>query len=291
MTTNVTGLLEGKVALVTGGGTGIGEAISKLFAQHGARVVVNGLPGDPIDEVAREITDAGGTAIAATGDVGTLEGAQIGVRTAIERFAKLDVVVANAGLLPELAEVPDFSLERFDELLHTNVRGVYLTIRAALPELRKTHGNVITIGSEAGLIGQEQMVCYSASKGWITAFTRGVAAEQAKYGIRANVVAPGPIDTEMTRPSKGQIGFKQALLAVADTALGRRGTPEEVANVCLFLGSDLASYVTGAIYTVDGGATAASGLPGMEAKRAAKRQPEQTVTPTHQHEGRGTLRS
>src|SRR5437762_2072509 len=209
---NTFGILRDKVALVTGGGTGIGEAICKVFANNGAKVVVNGLPGDPVEDVAREITDLGAAAVAHSGDIATLEGAESAVQAAISSFGKLDIVVANAGLLPEPAEVQDMSLERFDEVLHSNVRGVFLTTRAALPELRKTKGSLITLGSEAGLLGQEQMVTYGASKGWITAFTRGVAAEQAKYGVRANVVAPGPIDTEMTRPSKGNMSVKHALL-------------------------------------------------------------------------------
>ena len=107
--------------------------------------------------------------------------------------------------------------------------------------------------------------------------------------MRVNAVAPGPIDTEMTRPTKGEMTFKTALMAVTSVPLGRRGTPEEVANVYLFLASDLASYVTGAVYTVDGGATVASGLPGLEARRDVKRAPRSTVPLEHQYEGRGTL--
>jgi NAD(P)-dependent dehydrogenase (short-subunit alcohol dehydrogenase family) len=282
-------LLAGKSVLVTGGSTGIGEAISKLCAKHGASVLVNGLTGDPVQEVAQEIRDTGGIATPFVGDVGTVEGSAGCVQAAVSAYGKLDAVVANAGLYPEAQELQDFPLERFEELIHTNIRGVYLTVRAALPELQKTRGAVVTMGSEAGLVGQPEMVSYCSTKGWIHAFTRALATEQAKYGIRANIVAPGPIDTEMTRPSKGNMTVKHALMAVKGTPLGRRGTPEEVANVCLFLLSDLASYVTGAIYTVDGGATATSGLPGMEAKAEAKTAPEGTVELRHQHEGRGTL--
>jgi NAD(P)-dependent dehydrogenase (short-subunit alcohol dehydrogenase family) len=288
MGTLTTALMRDKVAVVTGGATGIGEAICKLFARNGASVVVNGLPGDPVSDVVQEIRELGGKAVGHSGDVGTVEGAEGCVRAAIETYGRLDTLVCNAGLFPELAELPDFPLERFEELLHSNIRGVYLPTRAALEELQKTKGSVIGIGSEAGLVGQPEIVSYSATKGWVTAFIRSVAAEQAKYGVRANVVAPGPIDTEMTRPSKGSMTMKVAFMAVEATALGRRGTPEEVANVCLFLASDLATYVTGAIYTVDGGATAAGGLPGLQARRDVKRAPEGTVPLEHQHEGRGT---
>jgi len=289
MTTQLNGLLNDKVAVVTGAGAGIGEAIAKVFARHGASVVVNGLPGDPVEDVVREIVADGGVAIAHIGDVGTIAGAEGSVKAAVDAFGRLDVLVANAGLFPEQEELPEFPIERFDELIHTNIKGTYLSVRAALPELRKTRGVVLAAGSEAGIKGIPQSVSYGASKGWIITFIRGVAAEQAKYGIRANVVGPGPIDTEMTRPSKGEMTVKNAIMSVKSVPLGRRGTPEEVANVYLFLASDLASYVTGALYMVDGGATATSGLLGFEAKSEAKEAPEGTVELEHQYAGRGPL--
>jgi NAD(P)-dependent dehydrogenase (short-subunit alcohol dehydrogenase family) len=282
------GLLSGKVAVVTGGAAGIGEAVSKLFARHGARVVVNGLPGDPVAEVVAEIQQSGGEAFAHVGDVGTEEGAHACVSAAVAEFGKLDVLVANAGLFPEQMEFQELPLERFEELIHSNIRGTYLPVRAAIPQLRKTKGVILAAGSEAGLRGEEDIVTYGATKGWVIAFVRGVAAEQAKYGIRANIVAPGPIDTEMTRPSHGTMKVKNAVMAVKAVPLGRRGTPEEVANVYLFLASDLASYVTGAIYAVDGGATAGAGLLGVEAKRDAKAAPEGEIALEHQYAGRGT---
>jgi NAD(P)-dependent dehydrogenase (short-subunit alcohol dehydrogenase family) len=283
------GLVQGKVIIVTGGSTGIGEAISKLCARHGAQVVVNGLPGDPVADVVREIREAGGQATESVGDIGSIAGAEACIAAAVASYGRIDGIVANAGVFPEQVSLEDFPLERFEEVMHTNVVGVYLPVRAALPELQKTQGSVVTIGSEAGLLGQPQAVSYGATKGWVTAFTRALAAEQAKHGVRANVVAPGPIDTEMTRPTKGNMTIKHAFMAVKSTPLGRRGTPEEVANVCLFLLSDLSSYVTGAVYTVDGGATAAAGMPGLEAGSEAKEAPPGTIELKHQHEGRGTL--
>ena len=279
-------MLSDKVVIVTGGATGIGEAICKVFARHGARVVVNGLPGDPVDEVVNEIGQAGGIATSCVADCGTGEGANGCIQTALAAYGRLDVLVCNAALFPEEAELQDFPLERYEELMHSNVDGVYLPVRLALPQLRKTKGCIITLGSEAGLVGQPKFVSYSATKGWVHAFTRSVAAEQAKYGVRANIVAPGPIDTEMTRPSKGHLSRMTAAMTVKSVPLGRRGTPEEVANVCLFLASELASYVTGAIYTVDGGQTASTGLSGIGSK---DEEPEGTVALEHQHEGRGTL--
>jgi len=283
-------LVADKVAIVTGGAAGIGEAISKVFAAQGASVVVNGLPGDPVEDVVGEIAAAGGVAIGHVGDVATPAGAKACVDAAVTTFGRLDVLVANAGVFPEQMEVQDFPLERFEELLHSNIKGTFLSVREALPELQKTHGSILAAGSEAGVRGEMEIVSYGASKGWVIAFIRGVAAEQAKYGVRANVVAPGPIDTEMTRPSKGNMKAMNALMAVKSVPLGRRGTPEEVANVYLFLASDLASYVTGAVYAVDGGATAGAGMLGLFAKKDAKEAPEGTVTLEHAYAGRGTLK-
>ena len=281
--------MTGRVVVVTGGATGIGEAICKVFARYGAKVVVNGLPGDPVEGVVREIVQVGGIATACIADCGTGEGANGCIQTALAEYGQLDVLVCNAAVFPEEAELTDFPLERYEELMHSNVDGVYLPVRAAIPELKKTQGCIITLGSEAGLVGTAKFASYSATKGWVHAFTRSVAAETAKYGIRANIVAPGPIDTEMTRPSKGSMSRMMAMMQVKSVPLGRRGTPEEVANVCLFLASDLATFVTGAIYAVDGGATSSSGLIGLMAKGEAKEEPEGSVDLEHQHEGRGTL--
>ena len=283
------GLVQGKVVVVTGGAAGIGEAICKVFARHGARVIVNGLPGDPVDEVVNEIRDSGGLAEGCISDVGNEAGAQICIASAVEHFGKLDVLIANAGLFPEQKEVQDFPVERFDELIHSNIKGVFFAVRAAIPHLRKTQGVILAAASETATVTIPEAVSYGASKGWVVSFIRGVAAEQAKYGIRANVVAPGPIDTEMTRPSKGEMNIKTALLAVGHGPLGRRGTPEEAANMYLFLASDLATFCTGGVYAVDGGATATTGVPGVEAKKEAKTPPEGTVELQHQYDGRGTL--
>jgi NAD(P)-dependent dehydrogenase (short-subunit alcohol dehydrogenase family) len=260
-----------------------------VFAREGARVVVNGLEGDPVKEVVHEIQELGGVAVAHVGNVGSQLHAESLVQTALDAFGRLDTLICNAGLFPEQCELQDFPLDQFEDLMTSNIRGTYLPVRAALPELRKTQGCIIAAGSEAGIHGLPEAVSYASTKGWVHAFIRSVAAEQAKYGIRANVVAPGPIDTEMTRPSKGEMKVKNAIMAVESVPLGRRGTPEEVANVYLFLASDLASFVNGAIYSVDGGSTATAGMPGLMAKRAAKEPPEGTIDLKHQYDGRGTI--
>jgi NAD(P)-dependent dehydrogenase (short-subunit alcohol dehydrogenase family) len=282
-------ILEGKVALVTGGATGIGEAICKIFARHGAKVVVNGYPGDPVAGVVKEINRAGGTAIGVVADVGTAAGAHVCVDAALDDFGKLDILVANAGVLPEFAELQDFPVQSFHEVMHSNVMGTFHIVRASLPALRETRGCIVAAGSEAGLRAFPMGVCYGATKGWIIAFIRGLAIEQAKYGIRANVVAPGPIDTEMTRAGVGNIDEETEKELAQTDPMGRRGTPEEAANVFLFLASDLASYVNAAVYTVDGGETAATGTPGAEARPFVKRPPPGTVELRHQFDGRARL--
>src|SRR5688572_7330193 len=150
----MTDRLSGKVAIVTGGATGIGEAICRRFAQEGASVIVNGLPGDPLDDVVAEIVAEDGRATAFAGDVSNEHEARACVATAIERFGKLDVLVNNAGVLLVNAQTEDMPVDKFDEQLRCNVRAAFLMTKFALPHLRKARGNVICAGSEGGINGQ-----------------------------------------------------------------------------------------------------------------------------------------
>jgi NAD(P)-dependent dehydrogenase (short-subunit alcohol dehydrogenase family) len=197
--------LKGKVAIVTGGGTGIGEAICKKFAREGAKVVVNGLPGDPIDDVAKAITDDGGEAIAFEADVSEEDAARRCVEAAIKRYGKLDVLINNAGVLLANAETDDMPAEMFDEHFRCNVRSAFLMTKYALPHLRKVKGNIVSAGSEAGVNGQPRNTPYGGTKAFLHAFMMGVAVEQAHCGVRANCVAPGPIDTAWTHKETGAV--------------------------------------------------------------------------------------
>jgi NAD(P)-dependent dehydrogenase (short-subunit alcohol dehydrogenase family) len=276
-------LLTGKVAIVTGGGAGIGEAICKRFAQHGAKVVVNGLPGDKVEDVVKEIHEAGGMAAPFVGDVATQVGARGCVQFAITTFGKLDVLVCNAALMGKNIALEETETEHFDELAN-NMRAVFQPVRAAIPELKKSKGVILTASSEAAIKGIPDNALYSASKGWISSFSHACANALARYGIRVNTVAPGPIETEMTRP--GDIKGKVTMgMGVREVPLGRRGTPEEVANVFLFLASDLATFVTSSVYRVDGGSVHSAGMLGLLGESEA---PEGSVVLEHQHEGRGT---
>jgi NAD(P)-dependent dehydrogenase (short-subunit alcohol dehydrogenase family) len=279
------GQLKGKVAIVTGGGTGIGEAICRQFAREGAKVVVNGLPGDPIEDVVQAIVKEGGKAIAFPGDVALEKNASACVDAAVETFGRLDVLVNNAGVLLANAETDKIPVETFDEQIRCNIRSAFLMTKYALPHLRKTGGNIISAGSESGVNGQARNTAYGGTKGFLHSFMMGVAVEQAQYGVRANCICPGPIDTAWTHAETGAVDQEIEKALVAATPLGRRGTVEEIANVYSFLASDLASFVTGSLWLADGGITPAKGPVGALAGREARTPPPGTLDLQHTHDG------
>lgn len=282
---NVQGRLEDKVAIITGAGTGIGEAIAHKFVREGAKVVLCGRPGDPVEDVAATLRDMGGEAIACVGDVANDEHAKYCIDMAIEKFDKLDVLINNAGVFPTTAETQDFPLDAFEELLHNNIRSVFLMTKHALPHLQKSRGCVISAGSESGVVGLAQATPYGGTKGWIHSFMRGVAVEQAKYGVRANCVCPGPIDTAWTHKETGPMDKKMEKALIQATPLGRRGTPEEMANIYAFLASDEASYVTGALWLADGGTTIAKGPVGDEVPDELREEPVGILDLEHSLDG------
>lgn len=277
--------LEGKVAIVTGAGTGIGEAIAHKFAKEGAKVVVNGLPDDPIADVAHSIKQYGGEAIAYGGDVSEEAYAQACVQAAIDTYGRLDILVNNAGVFLTNAETEDYPVEDFDRTIRMNIRSAFLMTKYAIPHLKKHSGNIISAGSEAGFNGLAQNTPYGGTKGWMHSFMMGVAVEQAKYGIRANCVCPGPIDTAWTHKSTGPMDDKMEKMLIQATPMARRGTPEEVANVYAFLASDEASYVTGALWLVDGGITPAKGPVGKETPFWKRMEPDGELRLDHAKDG------
>ncbi|TPE44756.1 SDR family NAD(P)-dependent oxidoreductase [Pontibacter mangrovi] len=283
--------LEGKVAIVTGGGSGIGEAVCKKFAQEGAKVIVAGFPEDPVEEVAQEIQEEGGTATPYTGDLSVLANAKSCVQLAVKQYGKLDILVNNAGTFPETNMLTDFTEEAFDYLLKNNIRSAFAMSKAALPELQKTKGNIVSAGSESGALGLAQNAPYGGTKGFMHAFAKGLAAEQAQKGVRSNIVAPGPIDTGWTHKETGPMDSQMEQMVTKGTLMGRRGTPEEVANVYLFLASDEASYVTGAIFPVDGGTLIAKGPAGDQAAESMKAQPDGKLKLKHSKESHTSIRS
>jgi len=277
--------LKGKVAIITGGGTGIGEAIAQKFVREGAQVVLAGLPSDPVRDVADAIVAGGGEAAAYLGDLAEEEEARACVELAIGRFGRLDVLVNNAGVFIANAATEHYRIEDFDRTVCNNLRTAFLMTKYALPHLQKTRGNVLFTGSEAGLSGSPMMAPYGGTKGFLHAFMKGVALEQAPHGVRANCVCPGPIDTAWTRGPASPIGLAEQETIGSMVPLGRRGTPEEMANIFAFLASDEASYVTGALLLADGGVTPAKGDIGASLSQELRQPPSTTLPLKHSHDG------
>ncbi len=277
--------LDGKVAIVTGGATGIGEAICHRLGKDGAKVVVCGLPADPVAEVVGAMRRHDGTGVGFEGDVSQDEQAKACVRKAIDEFGRLDILVNNAGTFQTVADVDDFPVEDFDYMTRMNVRSVFLMTKYALPHLRKSRGVVLSTGSEAGLLGQPSCAPYAGTKAWIHAFMRSVALEQAKHGVRANCVCPGPIDTQWHDVGASPMTEKMEQDILDATPLGRRGTPEEAANVFAFLASDEASFITGALYFVDGGISISRGATGRDVPEDLRHAPPGHLELEHSKEG------
>ena len=238
--------LEGRTALVTGGGSGIGEAIVSRLAAEGASVHVGDINLESAERVA---ADAGAEAVAL--DVTDPEAA----RAAVERIGTLDVLVNNAGT-DEFAFFTDTDPALWDRLIALNLVGVLACTHAALPGMQAArYGRIVNIASEAGRVGSKGSAVYSAAKGGVIAFTKVIARENARYGITANSVAPGPIDTPLLRRARelGEIGEKIIETMAGTTQMRRLGRPEEVANAVAFLAAEESSYVTGETLGVSGG--------------------------------------
>ena len=280
------GRLAGKVAIITGAAEGIGEAITHKFAYEGADgLLIAGLPDDPLDQVAADVREQyPGTKVETFArDLGDPEAAADCVAACVDAFGRIDVLVNNAGVLPKLAPLEEYPIEDFQKLVHNNIFTAFYLTRAAMPELQKTSGNVVSAGSEAGWNGSPQFTPYGPTKAWMHAFMKGVAGEQGKHGVRANCVCPGPIDTSWTHKETGPMDADAEETVVMSTAFGRRGTTEEIANVYAFLASDEASYVTGALWLVDGATTIVHGMPGKDVPEAVRQQPAGVLNLRFQH--------
>ena len=275
--------MEDKVAIVTGGGAGIGEAIVLKFAAEGAAVVISGLPDDPIEDVRACVERLGGRAVTCAGDMGAEGTAERCLEAALSAFGRLDVLVNNAATEADrMCPTEQMPLEELDRLYAANMRSVFLATRAALPALKQSRGVILTAGSTAGVSGIPNMTIYGGSKAFAAALTLGIAQEAASDGVRALVIVPGPTDTGQTRPEAGPHTKQAADTIVEATLLGRRATVEEMANVYAFAASDEASFVTGVTWIVDGGVGIARGLPGREAD---ERPPPGELPTKHELDG------
>ena len=253
--------LENKVALVTGGGSGIGRATAELFAKEGARVVVADLDETTVSESAEQIKAAGGGATAIVGDVSISQDADRMVRVAVESYGRLDILVNSAGITHRgLLKAGASPEQAWDKVMEVNLKGTYLVSWFAVPEMERSGGgSIVNLASIMSLVGYPTELTsgfnpYGPSKGGVLQFTRNLAIDGAKNNIRVNCICPGFV---MTSLIKALVDDEQKRKLLEDRhPLGRLGRPEEIAYAALFLASDESSFVTGAPLIVDGGYTA-----------------------------------
>jgi len=247
--------LAGKVALVTGGNAGIGEAIAKVFAREGAAVVITGRRQDELDRVARDIVRQKGRSVGIAGSVTDDRHVRAAVSQAVQQFGALDILVNNAGVGEFGRRIHELDDETWARVLDVNLTGVFRMTRAAVPEmLKRGRGSIVNISSIASLVGIPLLPVYAASKGALDALTRAIAIDYAKDGIRCNVVNPGLIATPMAAPLMANPEQLDPILS--HYPIRRPGKPEEVADMVLYLASDEAVWVTGGTFAIDGGMTA-----------------------------------
>jgi NAD(P)-dependent dehydrogenase (short-subunit alcohol dehydrogenase family) len=254
----------GKVALVTGGGNGIGRAAALGFARAGARLVVVDRDAEAGEATAGAIRQQGGEARFVAADVTKSAEVAAYAQAALSAYGAIDCFFNNAGIEGTLAPIVEYDEALFDQVIAVNVKGVFLGLRHVLPVmLRQERGAVVNTASVAGLVATPGMSAYVASKHAVIGLTKAAAGETARAGVRVNAVCPGPIDTRMIHSLESLINPSDPASVStryqANIPIGRYGTPEEVANLVLFLCSDLASNITGAQYVVDGGRTATGG--------------------------------
>lgn len=252
------GRLAGKVALITGAGSGQGRAAARLFAQEGAKVVVTDVAVEGGEETVRLVKAAGGEASFVAMDVSQSADVERGVRLAVQTYGGLHALYNNAAIwrLGFDNRVTELAEEAWEKIISVNLKGVYLCCKYGIPELIKAGGgSVINTASVAGLIGSGQPThTYAASKGGVISLTRAMAIAYAPQKVRVNVICPGGVDTPMIAPLITDTGVRERF--AASHPLGRMGTPEDIAYCALYLASDESSWVTGSVFTIDGGYTA-----------------------------------
>ena len=250
--------LNGKVAVVTGGNAGIGEAIAKRFADEGASVVVTGRRQSELDRVVKILQQSNGKVLAVAGSVTDEKHVQDVVRKTVDSFGRIDILVNNAGLGDFGKRLHETDDATWSMVLDINLTGVFRMTRAIIPQmLKQGRGAIVNISSVASLVGIPGLSAYTASKGGLDALTRALAIDYAKDGIRCNVVNPALINTPMAAPRMANPEMLQSLLS--QYAIRRAGTSEEVASMVLYLASDEAVWVTGGTFTIDGGMTVYKG--------------------------------
>lgn len=248
-------LCTGKVALVTGAGSGIGRATALAFSREGAKVVVSDVAVDGGDETVRLIKQAGGDAIFVKADVSQEADVEALVKKAVQTYGRLDCAHNNAGVPGPNKMTVDITEEKWNRVIAINLTGVWYCLKYEIAQMLKNGGGaIVNTSSDAGLVGLRRGAAYVASKHGVIGLTKTAALEYAKAGIRVNAVCPGPIDTPMLRgPAGGEQSSRFIDKMVAAQPGGRLGKPEEIAEAAVWLCSDAASFVTGHALPVDGG--------------------------------------
>lgn len=255
---NARGVLRGKVALITGGASGIGRATALLFAREGAAVSVVDLDEVGGQAVAQMIANEGGQAIFVPCDVSQTADCQRAVQQTVEKLGGLDILFNNAGIIRR-ASVLETSEEEWDWVMAVNVKSIFLLSKYAIPIMAQAGGGVIVnMASGWGLVGGRKAAAYCASKGAVVLLTKAMALDHGEQNIRVNCICPGDTDTPMLRDEAQQLGKsdEQFLAEAAERPLQRIGKPEDIAQAALYLASDASSFVTGTALVVDGGGLA-----------------------------------
>jgi NAD(P)-dependent dehydrogenase (short-subunit alcohol dehydrogenase family) len=248
----MSGQLKGKIAVITGAASGMGAETARLFHRHGARLVLSDI-SEKVHDVAAEL---GERSVAITADVSLTADANTMIELALSEFGGIDVLCNIAGAMGTRGVMTDCTDENFELLIAINLRGPFLTMRAAIPHMiARGGGSIVNVCSTAGIKAYPGLITYGAAKAGLVNLTAGAAAEFAKHGVRVNAICPGPIDTPMFR--KEVDGVPGAMERITGKVpMGRPGQVREIAEPILFLASSASSYMTGAILPVEGGQTA-----------------------------------
>ncbi|MEW5856517.1 MAG: SDR family NAD(P)-dependent oxidoreductase [Cyanobacteriota bacterium] len=251
--------LGDKVALITGAGSGIGKAAAVLLAQEGAKIAALGRTEDELNKVVAQIQQAGGEAMPVLADISEIEEMQQAVQQVINQWGRLDIVFANAGINGVWAPIEELEPEEWDKTIKVNLKGTFLTVKYAVPHLKKQGGSVIITSSVNGtrMFSNTGATAYSCTKAAQVAFTKMVALELAEHGIRVNVICPGAIDTKIDENTERRdldevrepVEYPEGEIPLTD---GKPGTSEQVAQLVLFLASDNSSHISGTEIWIDG---------------------------------------
>lgn len=245
-------LLENKVAIITGAGSGFGRATAELYAKEGAKIVAVDFNEETVQETVTAIQDNGGQAVAVKADVSMDEDVKNFIQTAIDTYGKIDILFNNAGIYAP-GTVEETDIDDWNHSLDVNITALFLAGKYAMPYLKESKGNIINTASAGGIIGFPNAISYATTKGAVISFTRAMAVDYAEAGVRINAICPGTGETGMTKDLLEIDEIYEGF--VSPIPMKRLGKPNDIANAALFLGSDQASYITGHALPIDGGWT------------------------------------